>query len=177
MVSVTEKAEELTQERLKELLHYEPETGVFCRKVSVSSRAMSGDRVGTKNDQGYLMVTLDRMPCFVHRIAFLYMMGRWPYKMDHINHDRSDNRWSNLREVTAKENNKNMSLASHNTSGFTGVSWCKTHKKWYAKIQVNGKAVRLGGFDDKDDAIACRQAANIKYGFHPNHGKQGATNE
>ena len=101
----------LTQERLKQLLNYDPETGIFTRIISVSSNALKGDIAGWINGHGYRQLSIDYKKYDCHRLAFLYMLGKLPNEeVDHINHIRSDNRWINLREVTRHENKKNLSF-------------------------------------------------------------------
>ena len=92
--------------------------------------------------------------------------------IDHINGVKTDNRINNLRLVTRSINLQNASMRCHNTSGFNGVSWHKSTKKWRAQIRVDGKSIHLGVFSNKKDAIAARIKANIKYGFSERHGEQ-----
>jgi hypothetical protein len=91
-------------------------------------------------------------------------------QVDHINGDRSDNRFCNLRVVTLQENRKNMRMCKRNTSGVTGVCWENDRKKWKADIKINDKTVKLGRFDTIIDAVSARISANKLYGFHINHG-------
>ena len=107
-----------------------------------------------------------------HRLIFLYEYGRLPDNdIDHINGKPLDNRIENLRDVTTQENNKNKRKQSNNTSGHMGVSWHKGVEKWQAQIQVDGVVMYLGYFNVLEDAVAARQAASIKHGFHDNHGR------
>lgn len=92
-------------------------------------------------------------------------------QVDHANHDTLMNTRWNLKATTSTGNNRNRRLLDSNTSGFCGLERRKGTNKWVAKIKVHGKRKHLGTFDSKDDAIAARVAANILYGFHPNHGK------
>jgi hypothetical protein len=162
---------ELTQERLKELLHYNPETGIFMRVKGVQGAA-KGAIVGSPDKEGYLRVGIDYITHKLHRLAVLYMEGEFPANdMDHINHVRDDNRWKNLRAATKAENAMNISLSPRNTSGFCGVAWDKKGCRWAARITAAGKTMHLGNFLEIEDAIDARKAANIKYGFHENHGK------
>ena len=92
--------------------------------------------------------------------------------IDHKNHRRNDNKFSNLRLANHGENSKNMEIYASNTSGVTGVYWNKREHKWHAQIRVSGKRIHLGFFVELDDAKAARQAANTQYGFHQNHGKR-----
>jgi len=110
-----------------------------------------------------------------HRLAWFYMEGEWP--TGHINHIRDDNRWVNLREVSNQENHKNQSISINNKSGVIGVCWNKKARKWHAQIKVNYKAISLGCFSDIHNAIKARKDAEIKYGFHKNHGIKQQTKE
>jgi hypothetical protein len=160
----------LTQERLKELLHYEPETGVF--EWREYRRGMRPDRVaGSPNSKGYLLIKIDYNSHRAHRLAFLYMTGKLPTEqVDHINHNRADNRWDNLRLVCNAENHRNCSMYSHNTSGVTGVFWYKPLNKWQAGVMVDQKHHHIGFFDNLLDAVAARKRAEREFGFHENHG-------
>ncbi len=161
----------LTQAKLKELIHYDPATGIFTRLVALSNSVKVGDVMGNDNGTGYLQASVDGHLYCLHRLAFLYVTGAFPPEQgDHLNHISTDNRWANLRQVTHTENQRNRSLSPKNKSGFTGVSWYKPCKKWAAYIHVNSKQENLGYFHKKSDAIAARKAAEVKYGYHPNHG-------
>lgn len=95
-------------------------------------------------------------------------------QVDHINHDRTDNRIENLRLVNANENCKNQKASTRNKSGVVGVSWKSQKNKWHAQIMVDGKQIHLGFYDDINDAKDAKDARKVaerKYGFHENHGK------
>ena len=157
------------------MLHYDPDTGVFTRLVTVSDNARNGDIAGFKqgNNCGktYLAVTLKRKLYLLHRLAWLYVHGIFPVdQIDHINGNGTDNRICNLRVVTSRLNKMNMRQRHDNTSGVTGVYWAKREGKWNPKIHVNYKGLSLGYFDNLFDAVCVRKNAEIKYGFHANHG-------
>lgn len=163
----------ITQERLKELFHYDPEMGVFTRLVRTAYSVRVGDIAGYLNAHGYIIIRIEGKGHRAHRLAFLYMTGCLPeHQTDHINGIRDDNRWVNLRPVTHQENQKNRKKQSTNTSGVTGVYWHIYAKKWIARIKVNGKYKHLGGFNDLDEAVKARKVAEKKYNFHPNHGRR-----
>lgn len=162
----------LTQERLKELLKYNAHTGVFTNRVTRSSRAIKGDVAGCLKPSGYRIITIDGALHRAHRLVFLFIGGKLPKdQTDHINGDRDDNRLSNLRCVSSTENSKNASRSHRNISGTIGVRWRKDRCKWIATIAINGKATFIGSFNDMESAIAARKKANVKYGYHRNHGK------
>ena len=161
----------LAQKELKELLHYDPDTGVFTWVASPSTIVKIGDITGCPDSRGYLVIGIKGKIYKSHRLAWLYMMGEWPTgEIDHINHIKNDNRWINLREVTHKENGRNQALSKNSTSGACGVHWVKRDEKWRTRIKVNGENLHLGCFFDKFEAICARKSAENKYGFHPNHG-------
>lgn len=164
---------ELTQAELQKVLEYNPETGVFIWRASNSYRVKTGDTAGSSNGSGYLLIQIAGIRYVAHRLAWLYMKGRWPDdEIDHINHVRNDNRWDNLREVTRRQNGQNVSLSKSNTSGVVGVCWDKRFKKWKAAIGINRKSKFLGYFNDKEAAITARKNAEAEYGFHPSHGTE-----
>lgn len=161
----------MTQEECKRLLHYNPETGIFTRLVSNNSKVKVGDVVGFKVTDGYLRTKINNITYSLHRLAFLYITGRFPEKhIDHINHIPDDNRWCNLREVSHKENCINRSRRSDNKSGTTGVYYHNKDKRWIATISINGKNKRLGCFINIEKTIKIRKEAEIKYNYHKNHG-------
>lgn len=162
----------LLQERLKELLHYDPYTGVFTRLVKTSNRVQVGDIAGSDNGDGYIKINLDGGKYYAHRLAFLYMTGGFNSEFtDHINGVRDDNRWLNLRAVTPADNVRNSKMAKNNTSGVVGVFWNKKYERWEAKIKLTGKYKFLGYFNSIHQAAIARKNAEIKYGFHANHGR------
>ena len=155
---------ELTAEYLRSILNYDPETGIFTWKASVANSVKVGDVAGYSNGNGYLRLRLQSRLYQAHRLAWLYVYGEWPkLDIDHINRNRSDNRISNLREVTNKQNMQNKSKRSDNTSGHPGVVWYKRSAKWQAQIMHNYKTIHLGYFTDREDAIAARKAAEKLY--------------
>ncbi len=161
----------ITQKELKEVLHYDPETGVFAWIKQVSYKTKIGDIAGTKHKaNGYIYIIFQRKQYRAHRLAWLYMKGEWPKtEIDHDDQIRDNNKWLNLNEATSQQNKRNQSLRKDNASGVTGVSPCK--RKWRAHIQIAGKFIHLGLFIDKFEAICARMSANNKYGFHKNHGR------
>ena len=161
----------ITQSELKKQIHYSPETGLFKRLISKTSSVNVGDKAGSLRTNGYLAFHLNNKLYYSHRLAFLYMSGRFPIQVDHINHSRTDNRWINIREANASINSKNRSLKESNISGTTGVHFAKHAKMWRAQIQVKSKMISLGYFENKIDAIIVRKMAEYENGFHFNHGR------
>lgn len=161
----------ITQDLLKNLIHYSPETGVFTWKprerhffqTDTSFRAWNGTfpgKVAGKHVEGeYEKIMVLGIRHASHRLAFLYVHGYLPRIVDHINGDIKDNRISNLRAATPSQNGHNKSLASNNKSGFKGVSWSNVHKRWEAYITLNYKRTRLGFFNEIEDAVSALEAA------------------
>jgi len=164
--------DDITQGELKELLDYNPDTGVFTIKKKYAKNVIVGKVVGTGNGKGYLRISLINRRYLSHRLAWLYVHGEWPDdQIDHINHDRSDNRIENLRCVSNSGNQKNATITKRNRSGVVGVHWNKSSRKWHAQIKNEGVYDYLGLFDSLDDARKARKRAEKKYGYHQNHGK------
>ena len=130
----------LTQERLKELLHYDTETGFFTwRKIEVKNQVKVGDIAGSLSS-GYVYICVDQTSYRANRLAWLYEYGYFPeHEVDHKNRIKNDNRICNLREVSHQCNMRNVDILNTNTSGVTGVTFCNTFKKWRAKIERNKK--------------------------------------
>lgn len=121
----------ITQDRLRELLHYDPDTGIFTRLVSTGWRGKVGDVAGYKNPDGYLVIMIDYKLYLAHRLAWLYTYGRFPEVTDHINGVRDDNRIVNLREVTNWENAQNKKKHTRPDMSLpTGVQVAKKNSKW-----------------------------------------------
>lgn len=162
---------DLTQAQLKELLHYEPETGLWTRLVAKTGKVRNRKTTkGVTNYAGYLTLGVDYKVYKAHRLAFLWMTGEWPTEqVDHINGVRDDNRWCNLREVTQQENQRNAKRSVKNTSGVTGVYL--DGSVWLAHIKVNNKSINLGRFKGFDEAVSARKEAELEHGFHTNHGR------
>ena len=154
-------------DEIKRHLHYDPATGAITYKGKTFDTAAPST--------GYVHVAAGGRLRRAHRLAFLYMEGILPEEeVDHINGNRADNRWSNLRKVTKAENSRNQGLAKNNTSGYVGVTWSEHNQKWRATIKVDYKRMHLGYFRYKFDALSARLEAERKFGFHPNHGKREA---
>lgn len=141
----------LTQERLKEVLHYNPDTGRCTWKVSPSTHVKIGDDAGHLHN-GYVRVTIDGIRIMAHRLAWLFMTGCLPLqKIDHRNGMRSDNRWGNLREGSNSFNLQNQRRPMiTNTTGLLGVK--RNGRGFAAKIVVNGMVHWLGTYKTAEEA-------------------------
>lgn len=166
--------------RIGALLRYEPDTGMLfwlsragvTRAERIFNTRFAGLRAGCAHSEGCRSVYVLGQRLLEHRVAFLLVKRRWPFEIDHINGQRSDNRWLNLREVSRLENNRNMALPSHNTSGVVGVAFVERLSKWRAELSVKGKTVVLGHFATKEQAVSARASADKTYGFSERHGSR-----
>lgn len=159
----------LTYDRANELFRYEPSSGKLFWKAGHNV----GQRAGTLHKTtGYRQVKVNGTCHNEHRIIMLITHGDLPEGMqvDHINHDRADNRLANLRFVTHTQNGRNTKLPVTNTTGVIGVSYNKKYDKYYAQIYIKGKNIYLGWHDTLEEAATARAEAEKLYNFHPNHG-------
>jgi len=157
----------ITQIRLKTLVDYDENSGIFTRLLSNSNYTKVGDIVGCKQKSGYLSAQIDGKKYLMHRLAWLYVHGHFPEEdIDHINGIRSDNRISNLRSVTRSVNLQNKRRADTDSmSGLLGVCWSKDRNKWLAQIRIPfAKSNKmLGRFDTKEEAHQAYLVAKRKY--------------
>lgn len=166
----------ITFERANELLHYEPSSGKLFWKKTTTNRVKVGDEAGSFcASTGYINVVIDGRGYNLHRIAILLTTGVYDktVQVDHVDHDRGNNRLSNLRVVSHAVNMRNQSLRNTNKTGITGVCVKYTRKgtkRYEANITYNFKNIYLGRYKTPEEAAAARRAAEIKYGFHENHG-------
>lgn len=177
-----------SKEELDKLLRYEPLTGLlFWRRreestfVNIGSHSLAhtcakwngrfADKEAlTKMNLGYRAGRINRDYVMAHRVIWKMVTDMDPIQVDHIDGNRSNNRWENLRNVTATENRRNTVRRSDNTSGVVGVHWHKQARKWVASIVL--RTAYLGAFDSFEEAVAARKAAEVEHGFHPNHGRE-----
>jgi len=155
---------DLTQEMLRQQLRYDPETGVFTWNVEQRSGAKKGGVAGKQNPEGYLYISAFGLPFFAHRLAWLHVYGSWPQQqIDHIDGNTSNNKLSNLRDVSPRTNQQNRYVAQKTSrTGLIGVS--KTaYEKWYARIRVDGKHKFLGCFSTPELASSAYLEAKRIY--------------
>lgn len=144
-------------------LSYNPETGEFVWKVSARNKVSAGRIAGTLHKSGYRTIKIKRVTYQCSRLAWLFGTGAWPSShIDHINNNKIDNRFSNLREATHSQNGCNRPMAPYNTSGFKGVSWASKENKYKAQITFQGKDYSLGMFDDPAEAHEAYKAAALR---------------
>jgi hypothetical protein len=169
---------------LRKLIDYDPDTGALTWKrrtaetnpddkgrVRFNTRFAGKPALTTDSGRGYRYGRVFWVTYYSHRVAWAMHYGEWPQVIDHENGVRDDNRISNLRSGTYSDNARNAAMPNTNTSGHVGVYWHKQRSKWNARIKMDKKCLHLGLFTDKDDAIRARKAAEVKYGFHENHGR------
>lgn len=159
----------VTHARLRELLHYDPETGVFTRRISTGRHGChkAGDVVGSQSKNGYVIVAVDGRRHMAHRLAWFYVHGEWPHGLiDHKDTIRNHNWIDNLRPADKSLNAQNRRTGTAGASSrFLGVSWYKRHQLWSAKIALGKKVKFLGYFKEEVDAADAYVAAKRK--FHP----------
>lgn len=149
----------LTHDRLKDLMHYEPETGSLIWLQARGGRAQQGSEAGTIST-GYVRPMVDGQRYLAQRLIWFYMTGEWPpTQVDHEDRDRANNRWTNLRLATKKQNGENRKLHKNSKTGFRGVAYEPTAKKYRASILHNGARYWLGSHDTIVDAVAARLRA------------------
>lgn len=162
----------LTQNRLKELLRYDPLTGVFYWLNPTAYCMHPGDVAGFVDYTGYAYIKIDRVKYSAHRLAWLYVHGSMPdEQIDHVNNNRSDNRISNLRLASRSQNMMNQYVRKDSISGVKGVGWDKKMQSWRARCQVGGKRVVIGWFDSVEEAEESLRVYREKnHGEFANHG-------
>ena len=143
----------ISQERLKQVLDYDPATGVFTWKARSSNRIEVGKRAGGFGTYGYRLIGIDGKLFHASRLAWLYVTGEWPeLHIDHANGNRDDDRFANLRHATRSENQCNRAKQANNTSGFKGVYFCKVRQMWRARITFRGSTEDLGLHETAEQA-------------------------
>lgn len=189
----------VTVEIVREFFDYDPDTGVLFwrwrdrewfatdanwKNANTKCAGKPAGTLCTRKGSGYSWIQIHipidntrKHSYFVHRIIWMWVTGEHPpEQVDHINRDATDNRWVNLRESNSTENNKNKSMNSRNTSGYTGVSWHKKRKSWVATIRTRNQMYNLGSYVNKQDAIDARKKAELDHGFYEGHGENKLEN-
>ncbi|WP_338688907.1 HNH endonuclease [Bradyrhizobium sp. 26S5] len=144
----------LTGSRLERLLKYDPETGIF------NWRRYRKGVAGWDNGNRYVQITVDQKHYLAHRLAWLWMTGRWPeHEIDHIDGNSSNNAFRNLRCATSTQNKANTGARSRSLSGLKGASWHKSSRKWRSRIRIGDREIFLGMFNTAEEAGAAYFAA------------------
>ena len=159
---------DLTLERVREVLDYDMETGKLTWKVRMSPRRNAGEEAGTTSSVhgkvAYRRITIDRISCGAHRLAWLLVHGVWPRNnIDHIDGNGLNNRIENLRDATLFENARNRGPQRNSKSGIKGVYWHVASGRWQAKIQHYGKGKNLGYYATPEEAreAYCKAAKEL----------------
>jgi hypothetical protein len=152
------RQETLTHSAVKDMLHYDPESGIFTWRQRLSQRAKIGMQAGCVSTvSGYVLLGIQRKLFHAHRLAWFYVHGAWPkHQIDHINGNRSDNRLVNLRDVPNQVNSQNTRPKANR---LVGASLHKKSGRWMARIVVKGKCVSLGYHASAQEAHAAYIAA------------------
>lgn len=158
----------LVREEAEKFLRYDPETGNFYWLGNRRGGVRAGDIAGSKNTHGYIVIVHKMKTYLAHRLAFVFMQGKYPDKhVDHIDGNKTNNKWANLRLATNAENMQNRLANSNSLTKKVGVSKygssCRAKKQWRAKIVVNGKPIHLGSFYSEDEAAQAYAEAKKKY--------------
>ena len=155
----------MTQDELKQLLHYDPNTGEFTWLANTGKKKLIGKRAGRYDKFGNrFYININKKQYLAHRLAWLYVYGQWPKdQIDHVNGNSSDNRILNIRECNNSENSQNKSTQSNNSSGYIGVHYYKAYDKWRSRIQINNKEIHLGYFDTAEEAYEKYLEAKKQY--------------
>jgi hypothetical protein len=156
----------LTIERLRTVLSYDPETGIFTWRVSLR-RDDAGSRAGSETKaHSKRRIQIDGQTYCEHRLAWFYVHGTWPrLKIVHRDFNWRNNAISNLVPATGSQVSARKRLSERNGSGFKGVSYEPGRRKWRADIRVNGRLYNLGRFSDKELAVrAYREASKRHFG-------------
>jgi hypothetical protein len=153
-----------SREEILSVVHYDPATGYFIRRLSKQCPWLSGKRTGSVAAKGYRLLHINNKYYMEHRIAWVVVYGVIPLGMtiDHINGDKGDNRIANLRLATDSENSCYRPKKSNNTSGCKGV-YQRENGKYRAVITSKKQKISLGTFNTKEEAYAayCEAARRL----------------
>lgn len=150
--------------RLREVLNYDPLSGEFYWRITLSSRRLAGALAGSVNKHhGYIEIGIDGVVYRAHRLAYFYMTKEWPEEcVDHIDLIRSNNKWTNIRKATRSQNQKNTRVRGDSKSGLKGA-FLRSSGTYSSKIKVGGKVFCLGTFNTPEEAHAAYCEAAHKY--------------
>lgn len=184
------KNDRLAPQMAASLLRYDSETGkLFWLPRKESSFAHLGSKASAickmwnrkfadkeaftaADSRGYRRGNVFGRTYEAHRVCWAIHYGKWPeHQIDHIDGDPTNNKIENLRDATRTEQARNAAMPSTNRSGVVGVCWDKSRRRWSAFIHIDNRVRHLGRFAQMDDAVRARKAAEIRFGFHPNHGR------
>lgn len=157
-----------TQQEIKAHLYYHPESGVFRWRTPIAIRVKPWDVAGTYRKNGYVLISLGDTKFYAHRLAWIYMTGREPDQyIDHIDGNKHNNSWSNLRPATKKQNGENQKLRRTSVSGFRGVVFNRDCRlPWRAQVRHGGSYIYLGSFATAEEAGAVAMAKRAELYTH-----------
>jgi len=166
----------MNQEYLKSILKYNPNAGSLFWIIKKSNSIKSGSQAGKiqigESGKSYKRIKIDSKGYLEHRLIWLYFNESIPSQIDHIDGNGLNNKYENLRAADPSINSRNRRLPKTNKSGVIGISWDIKSSKWVAYINHRNKKLTLGRFADKFEAICSRKSAEIRHGYHYNHGSQ-----
>ena len=169
----TSYTSKISHSKVHELLSYDPDTGHLTWKTGKhSKRVVKGRRAGYERKSGYRGITLLGKTYSEHHIIWFMQTGLWASEIVHINHNKSDNSWNNLREVSHAENNLNLKQRSDNNTGLQGIYYDHKTDRYISHITIKGKKVFQKSYTESQltQAIQERKDKLIELGFHINHG-------
>ena len=182
MITVNDR-KDITHEMIKTWFDYDELTGQFTRLRKYDSYGKIKNvrqQSFSKNNRGYFWCKVFDKTCLLHRLIWLWVTGSHPKgEIDHIDGDRTNNKWSNLRDVTSFDNARNQGIRKDCTSGVRGVHYdARTNHKgspyWCARISHKGVRHHLGNFSTFEEAVKARKQAEVDFNYHPNHAKREA---
>lgn len=156
----------ITQQQLHDLFKYENGYLYWKKKLNIFYNKKNDCKAGVSLKNGYVRIQVLNKNYLAHRIIYCMFYGYFPKLVDHIDGNKSNNKIENLREATVSENHQNKKMSKNNTSGYPGVTWHTSRKKWIARVGHNGKCLQIGYFDDKH--IAYQEYKKLKQKLHPN---------
>ena len=151
----------LTIERLKEVLDFDTNTGIFIWKQKRGTKS-KGSIAGSPQNKGYIQIMIDGQNYLAHRLAWFYFFGKWPKKqIDHINRNKIDNSINNLRDVDNSTNHHNVGIRKHNKSGVTGVYYSRKKNVWVSTIEFKTKKIYIGQYKTLEEATIKRKEKEL----------------
>lgn len=158
----------LTVEKIREYLNYDLETGILIWKKKSARNTNIGDRTGSLKPNGYRYIRFDNFECLEHRLIWFGMTGEWPnkeYNIDHIDLNKSNNVWTNLRKVTITENNLHAVARITSKTGFRGIKEIRKSGRYLARIMVNKQEIYIGSYNSIDAAVSARNLKALELGL------------
>ncbi|EAA1216115.1 HNH endonuclease [Salmonella enterica] len=160
------------KELILERLSYDPDTGIFRRKMKNNRNQIIGEQAGSLSSEGYLIIQIDKVRYYAHRLAYFLITGKQPMSVDHVNGIRTDNRAENLRSASRCENVYNTKKNIRNRSGHKNIHWNNRSNKWDVHMNANRKSHWGGCYSSLEEAVKACKALRLKlHGEFANHGE------